>query len=77
MRPIYKLMYWLLALGLIAVISWGNYKIGQSQLKHYMRNYQIEVYNDTIWLYRGDKLVSKYITDYSKGLDSIIYQDNN
>lgn len=44
----------------------------QSQLK----DYQIDLYRDTIWVYDGERLVSKYVTNFKGQIDSILLDDN-
>lgn len=41
----------------------------------YVRDYQIDIHMDTTWLYDGDRLVGRVITDESP-LDSLIAEDN-
>lgn len=45
--------------------------------QHYLRDYQIDLHIDTVWLYDGDRLVGRFInsTPNSK-LDSLISEDN-
>lgn len=44
--------------------------------KHGGTDYQIEVYNDTVWVYDGDRLISAYITNWKNQLDSVLIKDN-
>lgn len=41
------------------------------------RSYQLQIYNDTMWLYDGDRLVSKVLNRWNSPLDSAILKDNN
>lgn len=43
---------------------------------HDNRDYQLELTMDTIYVYDNQRLVSKYVTDYSTKLDSILLKDN-
>lgn len=40
------------------------------------RDYQIEVYNDTVWLYDGQRLVGSYISTWKNQMDTILLNDN-
>lgn len=40
------------------------------------RDYQVEIYMDTVWIYDGHRLVGKYTTNWSSQLDSILLADN-
>ena len=43
----------------------------------YLRDYQIELHMDTVWLYDGDRLVGQFINSTPNStLDSIILKDN-
>ena len=43
----------------------------------YLRDYQIELHMDTVWLYDGDRLVGQFInSNPDSKLDSIILKDN-
>lgn len=41
------------------------------------RDYQIDIHNDTIWLYDGKRLVGKVLNKWNSPLDSLILKDNN
>lgn len=41
-----------------------------------MRDYQIDVHNDTVRVYDGERLVDSYITNWKGQLDSVIIGDN-
>lgn len=46
-------------------------------VQHYLRDYQIELFNDTVWVYDADRLVGKYTnTKWDSQLDSILLKDN-
>lgn len=46
-------------------------------VQHYLRDYQIEVHYDTVWIYDADRLVGKYInTKWDGQIDSILINDN-
>lgn len=40
------------------------------------RDYQIEVYNDTVWVYDGQRLVERYVTNWKGQIDSVLLNDN-
>lgn len=42
----------------------------------YLRDYQIEVYYDTVWIYDADRLVGRYVSNWQNQMDSIILKDN-
>lgn len=41
-----------------------------------LRDYQIELHNDTVWVYDGDRPVGSYITNWKNQIDSIFLPDN-
>jgi hypothetical protein len=41
-----------------------------------LRDYQIELHMDTVWIYSGDRLVDSFLTDYKSKYDSIFLKDN-
>lgn len=41
------------------------------------RDYQIEIHFDTIWVYDGDKLVDKYVSNWKEHFDSVVMKDND
>lgn len=43
---------------------------------YYSRDYQLELYMDTVWVYDGDKLVDKYTSNWNTHLDSVLLRDN-
>ena len=56
--------------------------VQSSNLKYYLRSYQIQLHMDTLWLYDADKLVGVHI-DRDTGMirhgtyiDSLIWADN-
>lgn len=44
--------------------------------QHYLRDYQIEIYFDTVWIYDADRLVDKYTTTFTGQMDSVLLKDN-
>jgi hypothetical protein len=43
----------------------------------YMKDYQIRLHMDTVWVYEADRLVGSYInTKWDSQLDSILLKDN-
>lgn len=45
--------------------------------QNYLRDYQIELHLDTVWLYDADRLVATFInTSWDSKLDSVIMKDN-
>ncbi len=40
------------------------------------RDYQIEVYNDTVWVYDGQRLVDRYISNWKGQIDTVLLNDN-
>lgn len=41
-----------------------------------LRDYQIDLHMDTVWIYDGDRLVGRYISNWKNQMDSIILADN-
>lgn len=41
-----------------------------------LRDYQISLHMDTVWLYDGDRLVGSYISNWKNQMDSFIVEDN-
>lgn len=41
-----------------------------------LRDYQIELHNDTVWLYDGDRQVGTYISNWLNQMDTILLEDN-
>ncbi len=41
-----------------------------------LKDYQIELYNDTLWLYDGQRFVGKYTTTWANQIDTILLKDN-
>lgn len=44
--------------------------------EYYMRDYQIELHMDTVWIYQQDRLVDSFITNYNCYYDSVFIKDN-
>lgn len=40
-------------------------------------DYQLNIHNDTVCIYDGERLVSRYTTRWNSQLDSVIMKDNN
>lgn len=40
------------------------------------RDYQIDIYMDTVWVWDGPRYVDMYITDWKSKLDTIMLDDN-
>ena len=53
-----------------------SYNVPVSYSVHSLHDYQLDVHMDTIWLYEGDRLVDRWITDYTSKIDSVILKDN-
>lgn len=66
----------LTAFVLFAVV--GIYGLCRINCKPYTqpRDYQIDLYIDTIWVYDGERLVSKYVTNFKSQMDSVLLDDN-
>jgi hypothetical protein len=45
-------------------------------VQKYLQDYQVQVYYDTVWVYDYDRLVGKYVTDWTGKLDSVLLADN-
>jgi hypothetical protein len=61
---------------LICVISVA-YVAGMERGKKPIRDYQIDLHMDTVWLYDGERLVGRFTnTRYDSQLDSLILKDN-
>lgn len=43
---------------------------------HSMRDYQIDLHNDTVWVYDGQRLVERYVTNWEGQIDTILLKDN-
>lgn len=43
---------------------------------HSMRDYQIDLHNDTVWVYDGQRLVERYVTTWKGQIDSALLNDN-
>lgn len=41
-----------------------------------LRDYQIELHMDTVWIYDGDRLVGSYISDWENQMDTFLIEDN-
>lgn len=41
-----------------------------------VRDYQLELHMDTVWIYDGDRLVDWYISTWNSQLDTILMNDN-
>jgi hypothetical protein len=41
-----------------------------------MLDYQIELHNDTVWIYDNGRYVGQYITDWKQQIDTILLKDN-
>jgi hypothetical protein len=48
----------------------------KANVKKLMRDYQIELHIDTVWIYDGDRLVGRYVSNRNTSLDSLIMKDN-
>jgi hypothetical protein len=44
--------------------------------RNMMRDYQIELHMDTLWVWDYKRLVGKYITNWKNQIDSILLKDN-
>lgn len=42
----------------------------------YLRDYQIQLHMDTVWIYDGNRLVGRYTSDWSNQMDTILINDN-
>jgi len=40
------------------------------------RDYQLELYHNTVWTFDGSKLVGRYITNWYNQINSILLKDN-
>lgn len=40
------------------------------------KDYEIQLHMDTVWIWDGDRLVGRYITNWQSQMDSIIIDDN-
>ncbi len=43
---------------------------------HSMRDYQLDLHNDTVWVYDGQRLVERYVTNWKGQIDSVLLNDN-
>lgn len=41
-----------------------------------LKDYQLELWNDTVWIYEGKRLVGRYTSNWKNQFDSIILNDN-
>lgn len=41
-----------------------------------LRDYQLDLHNDTVRMYDGDRLVGSYISNWKNQMDTIILNDN-
>lgn len=41
-----------------------------------MRDYQIELHMDTVWIYDGNRLVYMYLSNWTNQMDTAIMKDN-
>ena len=41
-----------------------------------LRDYQIQVHMDTVWIYDRTRLVDKYVSNWRSQIDSVILKDN-
>jgi len=41
-----------------------------------LRDYQIELYNDTVWIFDRNRPVGRYISNWHNQIDTIILKDN-
>lgn len=67
-----------LIFSLIIVIAFSisGIRITKDKQSSIYTDYQIVIYNDTIWLYDDNRFVGKCITNWNSNLDSLILIDN-
>lgn len=41
-----------------------------------LRDYQIDLYKDTVWVYDEERFVGRYTSDFKGQIDSILLDDN-
>lgn len=69
------LAFWLLVVATIILLSMRKNTNNVTLVNP--RDYQIEYYMDTVWVYDGERLVSSFIQKYwNSQLDSAIIKDN-
>lgn len=68
---------------LVAGMCFGAYTTRQEEREEavsrsakHMRDYQIDLYMDTVWVYDGQRLVGTYLSNWQGQIDSIILKDN-
>ena len=50
--------------------------VGCPNVKELMRDYQIQLHMDTVWVYDGDRLVGSYLSTWENQIDTILINDN-